>query len=188
MGEVDVQDCLDAAMYLADEGRVDAKRLIIRGSSAGGYVTLCALTFHELFAAGGIYYGIADLEALVSYTHKFEAHYLDTLIGPYPEEKKTYKERSPIHFTDMLNCPMILMQGLKDKIVPPEQSQRMAEALDLKSIPCVYLTFEHEGHGFDRSETIKLCLEAEHYFYARILDIPQKGEPPPIHIQNLDEV
>jgi dipeptidyl aminopeptidase/acylaminoacyl peptidase len=173
MGVVDVQDCIDAANFLVDRGRVDPERLIARGSSAGGYVTLCALTFHDVFAAGGVYYGIADLTALVTHTHKFEQYYLDALIGPYPECQELYTRRSPINSVEQLNCPMIILQGLEDRVVPPEQSDEMVAALERNKLPYTYLRFEDEGHGFDRSETIEKALEAELYFYSRVLEIPR---------------
>ncbi len=185
MGIIDVYDCIAAAKHLVDTGKADSSRLIARGSSAGGYVTLSALTFYDVFSAGGTYYGIADLTTLAEHTHKFEAHYLDTLIGPYPKEIAVYRERSPINHIDRLNCPMILLQGLDDKVVTPEQSQRMADALDESGLPYAYLTFENESHGFDRSETIEAALSAEAYFYKRVLNIPGSNSEPPININNL---
>ncbi len=185
MGVVDVDDCVEAARHLARSGIVDPTRLLARGSSAGGYVTLCALTFFDDFAAGGVYYGIADLAALAAHTHKFEAHYLDTLIGTYPEQSELYRARSPINHTDRLNRPMILLQGLDDKVVPPNQSERMAKALDEKGLPFAYLTFDNEGHGFDRSETIEAALSAEVYFYGKVLDLPVEKPQEPLEIRNL---
>jgi dipeptidyl aminopeptidase/acylaminoacyl peptidase len=186
MGVIDVEDCLDAADYLIRTGRVDPEKLIIRGSSAGGYITLCALTSHDSFAAGAIYYGLADLEALASHTHKFEANYLDKLIGPYPEEKKLYVMRSPINRIDQIKCPLIIFQGLKDRVVPPEQSDRMAAALNANGLPYAYIKFLEEGHGFDRAETIEKALESEHYFYARILSIPWNADREPVKIHNFE--
>lgn len=185
MGVVDVADCVEAARFLARVAKADPRRLIVRGSSAGGFVSLCGLTFYEDFAAGGIYYGIADLEALAQHTHKFESHYLDTLVGPYPEQRERYVERSPINHTDRLNCPMILLQGLDDLIVPPQQSEQMADALAGKGLPYAYLTFENESHGFDRSDTIEAALNAEVYFYSRIMGISVGGELAPVEIRNL---
>ncbi|MDF1498913.1 MAG: prolyl oligopeptidase family serine peptidase [Anaerolineales bacterium] len=172
MGQVDVDDCIQAARHLVKAGVVDERQLLIRGSSAGGYVTLCALTFYDLFTAGSCYYGIADLEILAQHTHKFEAHYLDTLVGPYPERKDLYVERSPIHHSDDLNCPLILMQGLEDDVVSPEQSAIMVAALDRQGIAHAYLTFENEAHGFKRTETIRTALETEDYFFRYVLGIP----------------
>ena len=121
--------------------------------SAGGYTTLCALTFHDLFAAGASYYGVADAEALAKDTHKFESRYLDSLIGPYPKEAARYRERSPIHHTDRLSCPLIILQGLEDKVVPPSQAEAMVEALRAKGLPFAYLAYEGEQHGFRRRRT-----------------------------------
>src|SRR5437667_6064703 len=140
-GIVDVDDCINAARYLAGRGEVDGDRMVIRGGSAGGYTTLAALTFRDVFAAGASYYGVADAEALALHTHKFESRYLDKLIGPYPEAVELYKERSPIEHTDQLSRPMLLFQGLEDKVVPPEQAEMMAEVLRRKGIPFAYLAF-----------------------------------------------
>jgi dipeptidyl aminopeptidase/acylaminoacyl peptidase len=167
-GVVDVADCVNAARHLAESGHVDGKRLAIRGGSAGGYTTLCALTFYEDFAAGASYYGVADCETLATDTHKFESRYLDSLIGPYPETREVYRQRSPIHFTDRLSSPMILFQGLEDKIVPPSQAEAMVEALRRKGLPFAYLAFEGEQHGFRKAETVQRTLEAELYFYSRV--------------------
>ena len=167
-GIVDVDDCVNGARYLAERGEVDGNRLAIRGGSAGGYTTLCALTFRDVFKAGASHYGISDLEALAKDTHKFESRYLDRLIGPYPERRDLYVERSPIHFTDRLSCPMILFQGLEDKVVPPNQAEKMVEAVRAKKLPVAYLTFEGEQHGFRKAENIKRVLEAELYFYSKV--------------------
>ena len=167
-GIVDVDDCVNGARYLAERGEVDGNRLAIRGGSAGGYTTLCALTFRDAFKAGASHYGISDLEALAKDTHKFESRYLDRLIGPYPERRDLYIERSPIHFTDRLSCPMILFQGLEDKVVPPNQAEKMVEAVRAKKLPVAYLTFEGEQHGFRKAENIKRVLEAELYFYSKV--------------------
>jgi len=169
-GVVDVADCVNAAQYLAACGRVDPDRLVIRGRSAGGYTTLAALTFSPgVFRVGASYYGISDLEAMTRDTHKFESHYLDTLVGPYPAQRETYRARSPIHFIDRLACPIIFFQGLEDRVVPPNQSDMMADALRAKGLPVEVLTFEGEQHGFRRADTIVRCLEAELSFYGRIL-------------------
>ena len=169
-GIVDVEDCVNAARYLASAGKADPRRLVIRGGSAGGYTTLAALTFHPgVFAAGASYYGISDIEVLARDTHKFESRYLDTLVGPYPAAADVYKARSPIHFVDDLACPLILFQGLEDKVVPPNQSQMMADAVRAKGLRVDYLTFEGEQHGFRKAETIVRCLEAELAFYLEVL-------------------
>lgn len=185
-GIVDVEDCVKAALFLAKSGKVDGERLLIRGGSAGGYVTLCALTFHEVFAAGASYYGVADAAILAQHTHKFEERYLDSLIGPYPEKEDLYRDRSPIYHTDRLSSPVILFQGLEDKVVNPEQSEILAKALSEKGLPYAYLTFEGEQHGFRRSETIENCLNAELYFYSRILGFELPTGITPVEIHNLD--
>jgi len=159
--------------------------LAIRGGSAGGYTTLCALVFHNDFAAGASYYGVADCEALATDTHKFESRYLDGLIGPYPAARDIYRARSPIHFADQLSCPVILFQGLEDRVVPPSQAERMVEALRAKDLPFAYLAFEGEQHGFRKAETIQRTLEAELYFYARVFRFPLAQEIEPVEIENL---
>jgi dipeptidyl aminopeptidase/acylaminoacyl peptidase len=181
-GIVDVDDCAAAARHLAGRGEVDPDRLAIRGGSAGGYTTLCALTFRDDFAAGASYYGVADAAALARDTHKFESRYLDRLIGPWPEAEATYRERSPIHFTDRLSCPVILLQGLEDQVVPPAQAELMAAALEAKGIPYAYLPFEGEQHGFRQAAHIRRALEAELYFYGRVFgfDLADPVEPVPI--------
>lgn len=182
---VDVDDCVNGALYLVEKGRVDGNRLAIRGSSAGGYTTLCALTFRDVFRAGASYYGIGDLEALVRDTHKFEARYLDRLVGPHPERQDLYRERSPVHFTDQLSCPVIFFQGLDDPVVPPNQAETMVATLRAKGLPVAYLAFPVEQHGFRRAETIRRALEAELYFYSRVFsfDLPDPGEA--VNIENL---
>lgn len=184
-GIVDVDDVVAAARFLVDRGDADRDRLIIRGGSAGGYTVLCALTFREVFAAGCSMFGVADLEALARDTHKFEARYLDSLVGPWPARSDLYVERSPIHHVDDLECPLIVLQGLDDEIVPPNQSEMIVEALDSNGVPWAYLAFEDEGHGFRRAETIKRALEAEAHFYSRVLGFELADEVEPIAIANL---
>jgi len=167
-GIVDVDDCVNGAKYLVEQGLVDGERLAIAGSSAGGYTTLAALTFRDVFKAGSSHYGISDLEALVKDTHKFESRYFDGLIGVYPERKDLYEARSPIHFADQLSCPVIFFQGLEDKIVPPNQAEMMVEALKAKGLTVAYVAYEGEGHGFRRAENIKRTLDEEFYFYSQI--------------------
>ncbi len=167
-GIVDVDDCIAAAKYLEAEGKVDGKRMAIRGGSAGGFTTLCALVFHDVFAAGASHYGVAELEALARDTHKFEARYMDGLIGPYPERKDLYYERSPVHFVDRLSCPVILLQGSEDKVVPPSQAEAMVEAMKSKGLPHAYVVFEGERHGFRQAANIHRALEAEYLFYAKV--------------------
>ncbi len=169
-GQRDVSDMCDAALAMVERGLAAADKLIIKGSSAGGYTVLAALTFEDVFHAGASYYGISDLETLTTDTHKFESHYLDSLIGAYPQMKLTYQQRSPIHFTDRLNCPVIFFQGEEDKVVPKEQAETMVKALDAQGIPVAYLLFAGEQHGFRQAQTIIDALEAELCFYRRIFE------------------
>ena len=185
-GVVDVDDCANGAKYLAERGMVDGERLLIAGGSAGGYTTLCALTFRDVFAAGASYYGVSDAAALAEETHKFESRYLDGLIGPYPERADLYRERSPIHHTDGLSCPVIFFQGLEDEVVPPNQAETMFEALKEKGLPVAYVPFEGEQHGFRRAENIKRALDGELFFYSRIFGFDLADDVDPIHIENLD--
>jgi dipeptidyl aminopeptidase/acylaminoacyl peptidase len=175
-GLVDVADCVAGARYLVERGLVDGARLAITGGSAGGYTTLAALAFYDVFAAGASHYGVSDLEALARDTHKFESRYLDGLIGPYPGRRDLYVERSPVHHTEGLSCPVIFFQGLEDEIVPPNQAEAMVEALRGRGVPVAYLPFEGEQHGFRRSENIKRSLEAELYFYGRIFGFEPADE------------
>jgi dipeptidyl aminopeptidase/acylaminoacyl peptidase len=184
-GVVDVDDCVNAAKYLVKAGLVDVQRLAIQGGSAGGYTTLCALAFRDVFKAGASYYGVTDLEALDKETHKFESRYNVKLIGPYPERRDLYWERSPIHFTDRISCPMIIFQGLQDKIVTPSQAELMVQALRAKRLPYAYLLFEDEGHVFKRKENIKRALEAELYFYSKIFGFEPADHMEPVKIDNL---
>ena len=185
-GIVDVDDCVNGARYLVEHGRVDGQRLAITGGSAGGYTTLCALTFRDLFRAGASHYGICDLEVLARDTHKFESRYLDSLVGPYPEHRDLYQERSPIHFTDRLSCPLILFQGLEDKIVPPNQAELMAEALRKKGLPVAHVPFAGEQHGFRRAENIKRALDGELYFYSQIFGFQLADAVEPVEIENME--
>ena len=184
-GIVDVDDCVNAARFLAARGDADPDRLAIDGGSAGGYTTLAVLTFHDVFKAGTSYYGVSDLEALAKETHKFESRYLDSLVGPYPERRDLYEERSPINHTERLSCPLLLLQGLEDEIVPPNQAEMMFEAVKAKGLPTAYVPFEGEQHGFRRSENIKRALEAELYFYSRIFGFDLADPVEPVEIENL---
>ena len=184
-GIVDMEDCAAGAQYLVERGDVDGARLAIRGGSAGGYTTLCSLTFGDVFTAGASYYGVSDAAALAEDTHKFESRYLDSLIGPYPERAELYEQRSPVHAVDRLSCPVIFLQGLEDKIVPPNQAERMVEALRKKGLPVAYLTFEGEQHGFRQAANIKRATEAELDFYGRIFGFVPAGEIEPVEIENL---
>lgn len=175
-GIVDTVDCIAAAHHLAAGGHVDPERMAIRGGSAGGYTTLCALTFHDDFAAGASYYGVGDLMALAEDTHKFESRYLDGLVGAYPEDEDTYVLRSPLFHADEISCPVILLQGLDDTVVPPEQAEAMVAALDAGGVPYAYLEFEGEGHGFRKAETIRRATAAELSFYGQVFDFEPADE------------
>jgi dipeptidyl aminopeptidase/acylaminoacyl peptidase len=181
-GIVDTADCVNVARHLADTGRVDGKRMAIRGGSAGGYTTLCALVFHDVFAVGASYFGVTDLEALARETHKFESHYLDGLVGPYPACADVYRERSPIHFLDRLSCPVILFQGLEDRVVPPSQAEAMIAALEAKRLPYAYLPFPGEQHGFRKAENVQRSIEAELFFYSRCFGFDPADEIAPVTI------
>jgi len=184
-GVVDVDDCVAGARHLADAGRVDGRRLAITGGSAGGYTVLAALTFRDAFAAGASHYGVSDCEALAAETHKFESRYLDSLIGPYPARRELYVERSPIRHVERLACPVIFFQGLDDKIVPPNQAERMVAALRDKGIPVAYLAFAGEQHGFRQAENIRRAIEAEFYFFSRVLGFAPADDIEPVEIWNL---
>ena len=184
-GIVDVEDCINAARYLEKRGDVDGTRMAIRGGSAGGYTTLCALVFHTVFAAGASYYGVADLETLARDTHKFESRYEEGLVGPYPAAADLYRQRSPVHFADRLSCPVILLQGLEDKVVPPSQAEIMIDALRAKGLPFAYVVFPSEGHGFREAANIQRSIEAELYFYSRIFGFTLSDQIQPIEIENL---
>jgi dipeptidyl aminopeptidase/acylaminoacyl peptidase len=184
-GVVDLADCVNAARFLAAQGDVDGERLLIRGGSAGGYTTLCALIFTDAFAAGASYYGISDLEPFATgETHKFESRYEHTLVGPYPETVERYRERSPINHVDRLSTPMLLLQGADDEVVPPSQAEVMVEALERKGLPHAYLLFEGESHGFRKAETIVAATEAELSFYAQVLGF-ERDDVPRLEIRNL---
>lgn len=184
-GIVDVNDCVNAAKFLVGQSKADPNRLAVRGGSAGGYITLCAMTFHNVFRAGASYFGISDIEALVKDGHKFESRYEESLIGPYPEKKDLYRERSPIHFAEKVAQPLILFQGSDDKVVPPNQSQVFFEAVKKKGIPVAYIEFEGEDHGFRKKENIQRSLEAELYFYSRIFNFNTSDTLPKVPIENL---
>ncbi len=184
-GIVDVDDCINGANYLVRRGDVDRNKLAITGGSAGGYTTLCALTFRDTFKTGASYYGIGDIESLLADGHKFESRYDSTLIGPYPEQRDLYHQRSPLYYTDQLSVPSIFFQGLQDKVVTPNQAERMVEALRTKKVPVAYVVFENEGHGFRRAENIQRALEAELYFYSRVLGFTLADKVEPIVIENM---
>jgi dipeptidyl aminopeptidase/acylaminoacyl peptidase len=189
-GIVDVDDCVNGARFLVDRGEVDGERLAITGGSAGGYTTLCALTFRKVFKAGASHFGISDLERLAhdartANHHKFESRYEDRLVAPYPDRVDVYRERSPIHYAERLSCPVIFFQGLEDRIVLPNQAERMVEVLRNKKLPVAYVPFEGEGHGFRRAENIKRALDAELYFYSRVFRFEPADAIEPVQIENL---
>jgi dipeptidyl aminopeptidase/acylaminoacyl peptidase len=186
-GVVDVEDCVAGARYLADQGLVDRERLVIRGGSAGGLTTLCALAFHDVFKAGASYYGVSDLKGLDADSHKFESRYNEYLIAPKAQADAVYAERSPINHTDKLARPMIFFQGLDDKVVPPPQSEVMVDALRARGVPVAYLTLAGEGHGFRKADSIVRTLEAELVFYLRVFGIPVPDGLPAVEIENLPE-
>ncbi|USX26870.1 prolyl oligopeptidase family serine peptidase [Oxalobacteraceae bacterium OTU3CINTB1] len=186
-GIVDVEDCVAGARALVERGLADNDRLIIRGGSAGGLTTLCALTFHDVFKVGASYYGVSDLQGLDDDSHKFESRYTAYLIAPQPQAQALYKERSPINHTDKLARPMIFFQGLDDKVVPPQQSEMMVDALKARGVPVAYVPLEGEGHGFRKGENIVRTLEAELYFYQRIFGLHDSSAAAPVHIDNLKD-
>ncbi|MFI5271489.1 MAG: prolyl oligopeptidase family serine peptidase [Ktedonobacterales bacterium] len=187
-GIVDVDDCVYGARALVDRGLADGERLAITGGSAGGYTTLCALTFRDVFAAGTSHFGISDLEGDLLETHKFESRYSHGLVGTYPERQAVYYERSPIHFADQIACPVLFTQGLDDKVVLPGQAEKMVAALRANGLPVAYLAFAGEGHGFRRAETIRRALEGELYFYAQVFGFPLAEPVEPVVIENLEHL
>ena len=184
-GIVDVDDCVNGAKYLVARGDADPDRLMISGGSAGGYTTLCALTFRDTFKAGASHYGVSDAEALAKDTHKLESRYLDGLFGPYPEAREVYVARSPINFPDRLSCPVIFFQGLEDKVVPPSQAEMMVAALRAKHIPVAHIEFAGEQHGFRQAQNIKRALDGEFYFYSKVFGFEPAQAIEPVEIQNL---
>jgi len=178
-GVVDLRDCVNAARYLVAAGEADPSRLLITGGSAGGYTTICALTFTDEFAAGASYFGIADLEQFADGdTHKFELEYEHTLVGPYPETADVYRARSPINFTDRISTPLLVLQGADDRVVPPSQAELIVGALRERGVPHAYILYEGEGHGFRRAENLVSSLEAELSFFAQVLGF-EPGDPVP---------
>lgn len=176
-GELDVDDLCSGANYLIAQEKVDSSKIAIRGSSAGGYSVLAALTFTNTFTVGASLYGIGNLSALAEDTHKFESRYCDQLVGEYPQEKALYQARSPIYHIDQLNCPVIFLQGLDDKVVPPNQAEAMVNALQQKNIPVAYVTFENEGHGFRQADNIRYAIDVEYAFYATIFNLSPTDTP-----------
>lgn len=184
-GIVDVEDCIAAARHLADQGIVDPRRMCISGGSAGGFTTLASLARADTpFAAGGDYFGVADLEALATETHKFESRYLDNLVGPYPEQRELYRQRSPISHIEDFTRPLIVLQGLEDEVVPPNQATMIVEALRAKGVPVAYVAFEGEQHGFRQEANIRRALDSELSFYAQIFgfELPADERIEPVAI------
>lgn len=185
-GEADIEDVVAGARYCAASGLADGARMAVYGGSAGGYVVLAALAFHpDVFRAGVNLFGISDLEALAADTHKFEAHYTDTLIGRLPEAKAIYRARSPLYAADAIRAPLLTLQGLDDKAVPPSQSQAIYDAVKAKGIPTAYFAFAGEGHGFRKAENQIRSLTATHYFLARVFGLDVPADIPPLTIDNL---
>ncbi len=184
-GVVDVDDCVNGAAWLAGEGLVDEQRLAIRGGSASGYTTLCAITFRHVFKAGASYFGIGDLETFDTITHKFEAKYTQRLVGPYPERKDLYHARSPLNFAEQISCPVLILQGLDDRVVPPAQAEQIVAALRERRLPHAYLAFEGEDHGFRQAPNIIRSFEAELSFYGQIFGFTPADALEPIEIANL---
>ncbi|WP_421669012.1 prolyl oligopeptidase family serine peptidase [Shewanella indica] len=183
-GKADVEDAVWAAGFLVDQGWVNAEKLAIRGGSAGGLSVLSALAFHDKFKAGVSYFGISDIEVLGKETHKFESRYLDQLIGPYPEMKAVYRERSPLYHLQGFNEPLLLLQGLEDKVVPPSQSQHIYKALKDKGVPTAFIGIEGEGHGFRQPHNKILALESELVFYGMVFDFTPAGTLPALKLDN----
>jgi dipeptidyl aminopeptidase/acylaminoacyl peptidase len=186
-GVVDLDDCEAAARWLAAQGRVDPERLCIRGGSAGGYTTLAALAFRDTFAAGASHYGVADLAALATETHKFESRYLDGLIGPWPAARQVYEDRSPIHHVEGFDRPLVVFQGLEDEVVPPNQAEMIVGALRGRKVPVAYVPFEGEQHGFRQAANIRRALDGELSFYAQVFgfDLPADEGIDPLPVENL---
>ncbi|NDO72968.1 S9 family peptidase [Shewanella sp. SE1] len=183
-GKADVEDAVWAAGFLVDQGWVNAEKLAIRGGSAGGLSVLSALAFHDKFKAGVSYFGISDIEVLGKETHKFESRYLDQLIGPYPKMKAVYRERSPLYHLQGFNEPLLLLQGLEDKVVPPSQSQHIYKALKDKGVPTAFIGIEGEGHGFRQPHNKILALESELVFYGMVFDFTPAGTLPALKLDN----
>jgi dipeptidyl aminopeptidase/acylaminoacyl peptidase len=185
-GKVDVEDCVAAALFLADRGDVDRARLAIKGGSAGGFTTLAALAFQDVFAAGISLFGVGDLEALARLTHKFESRYLDRLVGSLPEAMGRYRERSPIYAFDRISCPVLVLQGLDDRVVTPEQAEAIVAALAENGIPYGYIAFEGEGHGFRGERAIRRSLEAELSFLGQVFGFEPADELEPLELVRPD--
>ncbi len=185
-GVYDVDDCCAAVQYLVRENYADRDRIAIHGGSAGGYTTLSCLAFREVFSAGASYYGVADLSLLHEATHKFESHYLESLLGPYPAAKHLFTQRSPLHSPDRFSCPIVFFQGDEDQVVPPLQAKLMFETLREKGIMCAMLLFEGEQHGFRKRENIERAFEAELYFFGQVFGFKVECKAPKLEISNFN--
>jgi dipeptidyl aminopeptidase/acylaminoacyl peptidase len=185
-GVVDVDDCVAAALFLVERGDVDPDRLAIAGGSAGGFTTLAALAFRDVFAAGISHFGVGDVEALARDTHKFESRYTDRLVGPYPAAAALYRQRSPVHHLDEISCPVLVLQGLDDRIVPPAQAEAVVAALAANGVPHAYLAFEGEGHGFRGEAAIRRALEAEVTFLGAVFGFTPAEVLPPLPLPGID--
>jgi dipeptidyl aminopeptidase/acylaminoacyl peptidase len=185
-GVVDLDDCVNGATWLAEQGLVDAEKLAIRGGSASGYTTLCAMVFSDTFKAGASYFGIADLESFRNETHKFESRYDQSLIGPWPEARQLYHDRSPINFIDRWSCPVLILQGAEDRVVPPAQAEDIVDALWEKHLPHAYLLFPGEDHGFRAAENIIRSFEAELSFYGQIFGFEPADAIEPVKVEFLE--
>jgi dipeptidyl aminopeptidase/acylaminoacyl peptidase len=186
-GVVDLADCVAGARWLAAEGIVDGEQLAIRGGSASGYTTLCAVTFSDAFSAGTSYFGIGDLETFLTTTHKFESRYLDRLIGPYPERKDLYHDRSPLNFAERISCPVLILQGAEDRIVPPAQAEQIVDVLWERRLPHAYLLYPGEDHGFRSAANITRSFEAELSFYGQVFGFEPAGAIEPIKVEFLGD-
>jgi dipeptidyl aminopeptidase/acylaminoacyl peptidase len=185
-GVVDLADCVAGARWLTAEGIVDGTRLAIRGGSASGYTTLCAVTFSDAFSAGTSYFGIGDLETFVKTTHKFESRYLVRLIGPYPERKDLYHDRSPLNFAERISCPVLILQGAEDRIVPPAQAEQIVDALWERRLPHAYVLFPGEDHGFRSAANVIRSFEAELSFYGQVFGFEPADQVEPVKVEFLD--
>jgi dipeptidyl aminopeptidase/acylaminoacyl peptidase len=185
-GVVDVDHCSNGAAWLVEQGLVDGDRLAIRGGSASGYTTLCAVTFRDTFKAGTSYFGIGDLETFDTQTHKFESRYTTSLFGPYPERKDLYRARSPLNFTERISCPVLVLQGADDRIVPPAQAEQIVDALFEKRLPHAYLLFEGEDHGFRAEANIIRSFEAELSFYGQVFGFAPADPIEPVEVAFLE--
>jgi dipeptidyl aminopeptidase/acylaminoacyl peptidase len=184
-GVVDLEDCIAAARHLAEAGEVDGTRLSIAGGSAGGYTTLLALGVSDVFAAGVSFFGVADLVTFAETTHKFESRYMDWLLGPLPEALDVYRERSPVRYADHIKAPLLVAQGLDDKVVPPSQAEAIVEALERNGVPHLYVALEGEGHGFRRRESAIRMLSTVLSFFGQVFGFEPADRVERVQIKGL---